>query len=227
MGVLKELKAGNVSGNDLVALVNRDRGRFPIGRGTLPQQYDTPTLPTFVIRIDSNATGGGRYEGTLMCPSVSAANTGALAMPEGMTAGDAVLVENMPEDGSTGHRLKADGSIYVLGTFGGYSSEVTSRAVFASYAESNGSNDSLFSLFPVNVTQTGGAAGSDSAACSFTYTVNNLDSDQLGTAMSPTWAREAKGKKVAATHGTGYYNAGGTFVLYQVDEVDDVVACTP
>lgn len=80
-------------------------------------------------------------------------------------------------------------------------------------------------LFPVTVSQTGGSAGTDAAKCSFTYTATDLDGNQLGTVMSPTWARPALGAMVAATKGVGYYDAAGAFVLYQVDEVPDVVSC--
>lgn len=83
-------------------------------------------------------------------------------------------------------------------------------------------------LFPVALTQYGGSAGDASTQCSFTYTVVSLDSSPvtLLTGASPVWNRPAYGKLVAATHGTAYYNASGTCILYQVDEVFDVAECT-
>lgn len=80
-------------------------------------------------------------------------------------------------------------------------------------------------LFAVNVSQVGGSAGNASAACSFTYNVTDLDSVLLASGVSPTWNRTSAGKMVAATHGTGYYDSAGDFVLYQVDEVPDVASC--
>lgn len=86
-------------------------------------------------------------------------------------------------------------------------------------------NDDPYGLFPVTVSQTGGSAGDATTACSFTYTATDLDANELGTGMSPTWARPAAGAMVAATHGLGYYDSTGAFVLYQVDEQPDVVSC--
>jgi hypothetical protein len=80
--------------------------------------------------------------------------------------------------------------------------------------------------FEVNVTKTSGAAGTASAACSYVYTVKNQDdSKTLGTGMSPTWGRAGYGKKLVATHGVGYYEPDGTFILAQVDEEPDAGAC--
>ena len=80
-------------------------------------------------------------------------------------------------------------------------------------------------VFPVLVTQTGGTAGDATTQCSFTYTVNSLSSVEIATGASPIWARPAKGKMVAATHGTAYVNVAGETVLYMVDEVPDLEEC--
>ena len=85
---------------------------------------------------------------------------------------------------------------------------------------------SRLNLFPVTVTQTSGSAGNATTACTFTYTVTSLLSETLLTGASPAWNRHALGKMVAATHGTAYINASGVVVLWQVDEVFDVAACT-
>lgn len=79
-------------------------------------------------------------------------------------------------------------------------------------------------LFPVDLTQTGGSAGNATTTCTFTYTVK-VGTVTLGTSKSPTFARPAKGKMVAATKGTAYYDTSAALVLYQVDEVPDVQAC--
>jgi hypothetical protein len=84
------------------------------------------------------------------------------------------------------------------------------------------------SLFPVSVVGDGGAAGNGTTACSFTYTVTDLQGTEMGAALSPAWARPAIGKMIEATHGTGYWGPGG-FVLFQVDELPDRVMrdCPP
>ena len=81
-------------------------------------------------------------------------------------------------------------------------------------------------LMPVTLTQTGGSAGNASTECSFTYTVTSLGGTTLLTGASPVWNRPALGKMIAATYGTAYVNASGTVILYQVDEVFDVAACS-
>lgn len=65
-------------------------------------------------------------------------------------------------------------------------------------------------LFPILMTQTGGSAGSNSAACSFTYTVTDVDSNSLGTSVNPsssphTHKRPNLGTMAAATAGLAYY----------------------
>lgn len=81
-------------------------------------------------------------------------------------------------------------------------------------------------LFPVDLTQTGGVAGNATTQCSFTYTVDSISGEQLLTGASPTFGRPSYGKLVAGTHGTAYYNSVGTCILYQVDEVFDVEECS-
>lgn len=88
-------------------------------------------------------------------------------------------------------------------------------------------------LFPVIVLQTGGSAGSASAACTFEYTVKDMDGNTLkknaagdsATAMQPVWSRPAKGKMVAGDRGTAYYGQDGTLYLWQVDEQPDSGEC--
>lgn len=79
-------------------------------------------------------------------------------------------------------------------------------------------------LIPVLVSQVGGANGTQTTAATWTYDVTDVSSNAIASALSPTWAR-AVGKKVAASHGNGYYDPSGNFVLEQVDEVDDTGEC--
>jgi hypothetical protein len=79
-------------------------------------------------------------------------------------------------------------------------------------------------LIPVLVSQTGGANGDQTTAATWTYDVTDVQSNPIDTGLSPSWQR-AVGRKVAASHGNGYYDPSGNFVLEQVDEVDDTGVC--
>lgn len=82
--------------------------------------------------------------------------------------------------------------------------------------------------FAVDLTQTDGGAGGAGDAeteCDFTYTVDDLGGNELGTAVSPEHARPALGKMVAATVGTAYWLADGAFKLLWTDEQPDTGAC--
>lgn len=72
-------------------------------------------------------------------------------------------------------------------------------------------------IFRVNLTQTGGSNGTQSTAPTYTYTATDLNSNQLGTGLSPERPRP-NGAVTAATKGTGYYNTSGTFVLAEAWE---------
>ena len=73
-------------------------------------------------------------------------------------------------------------------------------------------------VFPVNLTQTGGSAGSGTAACTFTYTVKTLAGGTLGLSITPIMARPTLGLTTAATHGLAYMS-GSTVILQWCDEV--------
>ena len=88
-----------------------------------------------------------------------------------------------------------------------------------------GGSVQLGTLFAVNVSQNGGSNGTSAAAATYTYNVTDLDGVSLGTAMSVTTPRYAKGPVTAATLGMGYYNAAGTFVLYTVFEIHGSGTC--
>lgn len=79
-------------------------------------------------------------------------------------------------------------------------------------------------MFPVNVTQVGGVAGSKTQQCSFSYDVTDADGTLLHSNAVPEMARPAVGKRIAATIGMAYWSGG--LALRWVDEVDDVVGCT-
>jgi len=81
-------------------------------------------------------------------------------------------------------------------------------------------------IFPVDLTQTGGVAGDATTQCTFTYTVKSISAKTLLTVSTPIWNRTQYGKMVAATSGTAYVNSSGTVILYQTDEVPAVTVCS-
>lgn len=85
-----------------------------------------------------------------------------------------------------------------------------------------------YSLFAVKVTQTGGSGGDDATACSFTYTVKDLNLNTIGTAMTPKKRRTAVGAYVAGganTIGSAYVDETGALQLFDANEVPDVGTC--
>lgn len=81
--------------------------------------------------------------------------------------------------------------------------------------------------FPVNVTQTGGLAGTSSGVCTFTYTAYDLLGNQIGVGMSPVFspARTVNCTCVKGTQGTAYYDNTGTLQLASVNETQTQTNC--
>jgi len=63
-----------------------------------------------VVKITSNAAGGGKYNGRMLTGASAAVAAGTLAMPEGLTlpGADDTLILNASEDGLTTHALAAN-----------------------------------------------------------------------------------------------------------------------
>lgn len=73
-----------------------------------------------VVRITSNCSGGGKYNGMIVRkPTTAACNASNAALPEGMTDDVACLLVNMAEDGAGTHVI-GTGS-YVTGVLEGFS----------------------------------------------------------------------------------------------------------
>lgn len=89
-------------------------------------------------------------------------------------------------------------------------------------------------VFPILLTQTGGSGGTATAACSFTYTVTDVDANSLGTTIDPTASphthkRTNLGTLAAATAGLAYYgnNAGAPQLrIVWCNEVISVSECS-
>lgn len=84
----------------------------------------------------------------------------------------------------------------------------------------------LGATFRVNLSVTGGSAGSKTTAVSFVYTATSLSGKQLGTSLAPEWpSRSENGRKLSAAAGLGYYDATGAFVLTMAYERDGIGGC--
>ena len=124
------------------------------------------------------------------------------------------------------HWLQADGTKYVLArrtpriTASSSNSQVGNLYVEFDEAKPGG-------LFPVNLTQSGGSNGSASSTASYTYNATDAFTGNSisGGPFSVTWNRR-NGLVNAATHGTGYYNSSGTFVLWEADEQIQTDTCS-
>lgn len=75
-------------------------------------------------------------------------------------------------------------------------------------------------IFAVDLTQTGGSAGSYSETCSFTYTAYRREdtTTSLGTELSPVMERLPNCPLTAATVGIGRYKNDGSFELLYAAE---------
>jgi hypothetical protein len=82
--------------------------------------------------------------------------------------------------------------------------------------------------FAVLVYIDGGSAGSSSTDCTYTYTVRTLGGKLLGTAMTPQKRRFSSvpySETPDATPGLAYYRNDGTVVLFDANEVPDLLDC--
>lgn len=85
-------------------------------------------------------------------------------------------------------------------------------------------------LFAVRVTIDGGAAGSASADCSWTYTVKTDAGYLLGEEMTPTDCRLPLVPYVTTPNdswGAGFFDKAGEFVLKCANECPQVGECPP
>jgi len=85
-------------------------------------------------------------------------------------------------------------------------------------------------MFPVFITQTGGYNGNSTSAATYMYgNVTNLltngNISSSGT-LQPIWQRP-NGEVNIATHGIGYFDPNGNFILFMVDETpqDIIISC--
>jgi hypothetical protein len=86
-------------------------------------------------------------------------------------------------------------------------------------------------LFPVKLEKTGGEAGDDEKATSWTYKVTDaLTDEELETDIDPTasphqWKRPSIGAYTAATFGYAHYDNDNKVVLGWLNEIPELAAC--
>lgn len=87
-------------------------------------------------------------------------------------------------------------------------------------------------ILPVKLEEDGGSDGNGTTACSYTYTITDLDDNAVTdsdgdplTGISPTHNR-LKSKTMPAIRGTLGKKADGTWELYQTDEMPNFGPCT-
>ena len=84
--------------------------------------------------------------------------------------------------------------------------------------------------FGIKLTQTGGTAGDDTTQCSFTYTVDDMNDNEIATGVNPATGvhfaqRPTVGFRIAATAGVATYDTG-ELVILMTNEIDDLEACS-
>ena len=84
--------------------------------------------------------------------------------------------------------------------------------------------------FGIKLTQTGGTAGDDTTQCSFTYTVDDMNDNEIATGVNPATGvhfaqRPTVGFRIAATAGVATYETG-ELVILMTNEIDDLEACS-
>lgn len=205
---------------DAVKLVEREPN--PVGATSTTRRRHTPGR--FVVKITGYETGGGKYTGEIMTAPETDIDPGAdLVVDEiGTTRtaayGTVVVVNRCELDRGPIHLLALN-SIWQGDFIRSQDNDQTTIAIEAI-------PDPV--TFKVVVSTDGGAAGSDSTTCDFTYTATAYGSgDELGTELVPTFnVRLPLVEYTAGTVGTGCY-IGGSFELLQVNEQPDAVACNP
>jgi hypothetical protein len=141
-------------------------------------------------------------------------------------------------------KYKNDGSLEddsFTGTLNAYevdnSLATNNTKVLMWFAAYDGSGNPIYAFrnttpracFPVLVTQTGGSAGDNSTACSYTYTVTDLNGNSLLTGASPSKRRTSVGAysaPSAGSYGLAFTEVDGTVKLYDANEVPVVEVCT-
>jgi hypothetical protein len=98
--------------------------------------FNQPPAGSCAVQITGAASGGGKYNGTILTGSSSAVASGTLSMPEGLGGGAGCLILNEEEDGQTGHRLAS--SCYAVGQIVGSSNGTLVVAIRGALGSTSG-----------------------------------------------------------------------------------------
>ena len=199
------------------------------------QQVSGQSMPIVIAcRLTSAISGRvGWYNAKSAMKPANPNPTGDLAETDismGWRPADDVVVQYLPDMGASAASITdfSDANIknlVVVGLFRAFDTTLGRRIVVAG-AGSGGK------AIPVKLTSDGGSDGDGSTACSYTYTVKDLDDnsvlDGTGTPLThvaPTHRRNVT-HTLTGTRGTLGRKADGTYELYQTDEIPDFRACT-
>jgi len=213
----------------LQSFIDRVRAMGVHVEGTRQHGNGLSALPWELVKVTDFALGAGLYYGNMYrgyaADMDSAADLDVTELEgyertnEGANA-TAVrcVIANLGESGNSGSHFLAVGRI-TAGVLLGYTSD--HELVIAVDVPPSPV------IFPVTVTMTGGSngtAGTSPTAATYIYTVQQHSTGiTLGTGLSPVWGRPF-GPVSTGTIGQAYYNAGGSLVLMQVNEIPTLTA---
>lgn len=228
MGLIHDLVNSGITAAEIIAAVRGGGAGANTNAVVTLQQTLAKTGALYAMRpvmvrvkVTSNAAGGGKYNGRILLSATNAVSaTGDLAETDiGVSDTQDALILNPNEIGRTTHCLTSAGSAVYLGYLQPDRSTEGKQVVVLTGEGRTGD------IFRVNLSQTGGTAGTQTTGCSFTYTVSTLSSVQLGTSKGPQYPRGENGLKVAATQGLAYFDTSGVVQLAVAFEGSGTATC--
>jgi len=176
---------------------------------------DAPTTTSWPGKITANS-GSGPWSYTVVEQEQSSSGYSNWTAKSG---GKSVTAYNFAEDANTQLKdhVQNDTIVHVR--------EIGDEYWFQAY------NIKVGHVFPITLSQTGGDAGTESAATSWTYTVTDaITGAELGTGVNPTtgnhkFVRQSLGQMSKATYGFASYDASGNLVIGWINEAEIKEAC--
>lgn len=151
---------------------------------------------------------------------VAAGGTGQCTLGPIVVAATIAAASNGQRHGVTGWELDPEGDPIIQAiAYGPISDDAALVNV----------NNIRHGLFEVAMTQTGGSQGTASAAPTWTYTIDDVDGNELATAHNPTtggyWVRHL-GQMAAATRGIASFSGAGALKILWCNEQMIAEECT-
>lgn len=175
-----------------------------------------PTSGGFLVKLTSNAAGGGWYNGKILTGTTTLDGTADFdpdtgTIPGLIEAADCLIINTIE---AATHAMSLP--CYAIGVQRGV--DGGGKPIVFVRTEVTGT------LFKVALTQTGGSNGTTGSAATWTYTATSLSGNTLGTGLSPEKPRPF-GTMTAATRGTGYLDGTGAFTLSEAYEKEGSTVC--